>query len=77
MSLGPPEISGRPNLHSPQLAENSPLLGNIHMPALFPLSCDTDITKTTLLFVQIAAENREIAQLKKKKIIYVFPKAVL
>lgn len=47
------------------------------MPALFPLSCDTDITKTTLLFVQIAAENREIAQLKKKKYIYVFPKAVL
>lgn len=67
MSLNPSEISWRPDLHSLQLPENSPLLGIIQKQALFPLSCDINITKTTLLFVQRAAKNREIAQFKKKK----------
>lgn len=67
VSRNPTEISRRPDLHSLKLAENSPLLGSIQMQALFPLSCDISITKTTLLFVQRAAKNREIAQFKKKK----------
>jgi len=37
------------------------------MPALFPLPCDADMTKTTPLFIQIAAKNGEIAQVKIKK----------
>lgn len=65
VSLKPREIRERAHLHSPPSAEISLLLGNIRVPAVFPLPCKINITEITLLFVLIAAKNKEIAVKKK------------